>query len=145
MRTNFPSTSGGAKLRTNFRSFGCETCREREMNSRTHFRVIGSWRTCTWPAQTTKMCGTHKFHTKPHNNHNTSNAAFNTKLVLHQQLATCMSCMHRKENHEGKRSSTCSFSFCVWLLWGFVWNFNYRLSHFVNFLLFRRGPWTRTQ
>ena len=37
-----------------------------------------------------------KFHTKPHNNHNTWNAAFNTKLVLHQQLATCM---HRKEDH----------------------------------------------
>ena len=86
-----------------------------------------------------------KFHTKPHNNHNTWNAAFNTRLVLHQQLATCMSCMQRKEDHEGKRSSTCSFSFCVWLLWGFVWNFNFQLSHFVNFLLFRRGPWTRTQ
>ena len=40
-----------------------------------------------------------KFPTKPHNNHNTWNAAFNTKLVLHQQLATCM---HKKEDHEGK-------------------------------------------
>ena len=47
-----------AKLRTNFRNFGRETCREREMNSRTHFREIGSWRTCTWPAQTTKTCRT---------------------------------------------------------------------------------------
>ena len=43
---------------TNFRNFGRETCRDREMNSRTHFREIRSWRTCTWLAQTTKMCRT---------------------------------------------------------------------------------------
>ena len=28
------------------------------MNSCRKFREIGSWRTCTWPAQTTKMCRT---------------------------------------------------------------------------------------
>ena len=28
------------------------------MNCRRKFREIGSWRTCTWPAQTTKMCRT---------------------------------------------------------------------------------------
>ena len=28
------------------------------MNWRRKFREIGSWRTCTWPAQTTKMCRT---------------------------------------------------------------------------------------
>ena len=31
---------------------------EREMNCRRKFREIGSRRTCTWPAQTTKMCRT---------------------------------------------------------------------------------------
>ena len=54
MCTNFRSTSRSEKLRTNFRNFGRETCREREMN----FRDIGSWRTCTWRVQTTKMCRT---------------------------------------------------------------------------------------
>ena len=56
MCTNFRSTSRSEKLRTNFRNFGRETCREREMNFRGKFREIGSWRTCTWRMQTTKMC-----------------------------------------------------------------------------------------
>ena len=58
MCTNFRSTSRSEKLRTNFRNFGRETCREREMNFRRKFREIGSCRTCTWRVQTTKMCGT---------------------------------------------------------------------------------------
>ena len=58
MCTNFRSTSQSEKLRTNFRNFGRETCREREMNFRRKFREIGSWRTCTWRMQTTKMCRT---------------------------------------------------------------------------------------
>ena len=58
MFTNFRSTSRSEKLRTNFRNFGRETCREREMNFRRKFREIGSCRTCTWRVQTTKMCRT---------------------------------------------------------------------------------------
>ena len=58
MCTNFRSTSRSEKLRTNFRNFGRETCREREMNFRRKFREIGSCRTCTWRVQTTKMCRT---------------------------------------------------------------------------------------
>ena len=58
MCTNFRSTSRSEKLRTNFRNFGRETCREREMNFRRKFREIGSCRTCTWRVLTTKMCRT---------------------------------------------------------------------------------------
>ena len=58
MCTNFRSTSQSEKLRMNFRNFGRETCREREINFRRKFREIGSWRTCTWRMQTMKMCRT---------------------------------------------------------------------------------------
>ena len=58
MCTNFRSTSRSEKLRTNFRNFGREACREREMNFRRKFHEIGSCCTCTWRVQTTKMCRT---------------------------------------------------------------------------------------
>ena len=58
MCTNFRSTSRSEKLCTNFHNFGRETSREREMNFRRKFCEIGSWRTCTWRVQTTKMCRT---------------------------------------------------------------------------------------
>ena len=43
------------KMCTNFCNFGRKTWREREMNFRRKFREMGSWYTCTWRVQTTKM------------------------------------------------------------------------------------------
>ena len=83
-----------------------------------------------------------KFHTKPHNNHTQ-----NEKLHVEDLFSSWSSflCMH-VANCWWSTSLVLKAAFQVlWLLWGFVWNFNFQLSHFVNFLLFRRGPWTRTQ
>ena len=83
-----------------------------------------------------------KFHTKPHNNHTQ-----NEKLHAEDLFPSWSSflCMH-VANCWCSTSLVLKAAFQVlWLLWGFVWNFNFQLSHFVNFLLFRRGPWTRTQ
>ena len=90
-----------------------------------------------------------KFHTKPHNNHDTwrsNSTAYNTCLFRHLYLYKYryMYCANMLACEGAPRGEKVVWH-PVWLLWGFVWNFNFRLSHFVNFLLFRRGPWTRTQ